>query len=86
MADKYRKSLTDDQRKTLKPTFDKIEQLVDELSTKLTEMGQPPSEEPGDSGCFFCGCPSFVPGGGGTGIRRRCARPGCGHSLIAHMT
>ena len=84
MADQYRKPLTDEQRETLKPTFDRIEQLFEELSSKLTEMGR---DESGEDQCFFCSCTSFVPGGGrASGTRRRCARPSCGHSLIAQWT
>src|SRR5262249_796294 len=84
MADQYRKPLTEEQRETLKPTFDRIEQLFEELSGKLTEIGR---DEPGEDHCFFCRCTLFVPGGGGAGgILRRCARPSCRHSLIAHWT
>jgi hypothetical protein len=83
MADKYSKSLTEEQRRKLKPTLDKIEQGFEELSSVLTEIGRTPSEEPGEFGCFFCGCPSYVRGG--TPPRNACARPTCGHSRLAHL-
>ena len=87
MADQYRKPLTEEQRLSLKPTIDKLEPLLEELSSKLTEMGRLSRDEPGDDQCFFCSCTAFVRGGGGAGgIFARCGRPSCKHSLIAHRT
>ena len=38
MADQYCKPLTDEQRETLKPTFDRIEQLFEELSSNWSGL------------------------------------------------
>jgi hypothetical protein len=81
MADQYRKPLTDEQRETLMPIFDKIEQASAELSHKLTEMGL---DEPEGDHCFFCTCTSFVGAGGGK--FSICARQSCRHTRIAHWT
>lgn len=81
MADQYRTRLTDKQRETLRPIFDKVELASAELSRTLTEMGLDESE--GDH-CFFCTCTSFV--GGGSGKFSICARQSCRHTRIAHWT
>ena len=76
-----RPKLTDEQRKTLEPILDQIEQGFDDLANKLSEMGVPPPEEPSFTECLRCDCEGFV---SMTTPGRPCARPGCGHRFAVH--
>jgi len=84
-----RQPLTDEQRKSLTPALQKLEGAIDEVTKTLASLGRPIDDEPVEDRCFFCSCTSFVGStsvGGRPHLLRRCGRPTCGHSLIAHRS
>lgn len=79
--------LTDEQRSSLKPAFDKIEAGWTEFSSGLKAMGRRVPEPEEGNACFHCSCQAFVPRGRGPiGPESPCDRRNCGHSHRAHLT
>jgi hypothetical protein len=89
VAYEKRQPLTDEQRISLTPALQRLEVAIDEVTKTLAGMGKTTEDDFVEDRCFFCSCTTFVgstTGGGQPDILRRCRRPSCGHSLIAHRS
>lgn len=75
------KALTAEQRRTLEPLLEKIEQVQTEMETTMAEFRVRGSEDEEGMRCFRCSCEGFVAPRRGAFV---CARPGCGHRFALH--
>ena len=79
MATKY---LTEEERRSLQPVLDKVEEAHRELERSLEKLGRGVPDEEG-ARCFRCDCESYL---APTRPDRPkvCTRPGCGHAFGVH--